>query len=209
MPKVQVKRQSVSLDMTAMCDVAFLLLTFFMLTAKFRPQEAAPVITPSSVSDTAIPTSELITISVSGDNKVFLGVDAQPVRDGMLEKMGEKNGLQFTVEERQAFRTTEDFGVPAGSLKQMLAMSPDERNKPGVQPGIPVDSAKNELSYWVLYARMYNPRQRIAIKADQNANYETVEKVIATLQAQKINQFNLVTSMENKPASMKKEKDKK
>ncbi|MEY4291989.1 MAG: hypothetical protein RIQ61_366, partial [Bacteroidota bacterium] len=31
MPKVKIPRKSTVVDMTAMCDVAFLLLTFFML----------------------------------------------------------------------------------------------------------------------------------------------------------------------------------
>ena len=39
MPKHKPKRSAPSIDMTAMCDVAFLLLTFFMLTAKAKPQE--------------------------------------------------------------------------------------------------------------------------------------------------------------------------
>jgi biopolymer transport protein ExbD len=34
MPKIKVKRKGTWIDMTAMTDVAFLLLTFFMLTAK-------------------------------------------------------------------------------------------------------------------------------------------------------------------------------
>ena len=35
MPKVKIPRKSTAVDMTAMCDVAFLLLTFFMLTSNF------------------------------------------------------------------------------------------------------------------------------------------------------------------------------
>jgi biopolymer transport protein ExbD len=203
MPKVQVKKQSVSLDMTAMCDVAFLLLTFFMLTAKFRPQEAAPVVTPSSVSDTMLPESDIITITVSKDNQVFLGTDAQPVRDAMLDNIAGKYGIQFTQDEKQAFRTTDQFGVPIANLKQLLAMPTAERNKPGLQKGIPCDTNRNELGDWVLAARMRNPKLKIAVKGDNITEYKTVEQVIAALQAQNINQFNLITSVERRPAKLR------
>lgn len=203
MPKVHVKKQSVSLDMTAMCDVAFLLLTFFMLTAKFRPQEAAPVVTPSSVSDTMLPESDIITLTVSKDNKIFLSTDAQPVRDGMLEKIGGKYGIQFTQDEKQAFRTTDQFGVPVANLKQLLAMPVADRNKPGLQTGIPCDTNRNELGDWVLFARMYNPKLKIAVKGDNITEYKTVEQIIAALQAQNINQFNLITSIERRPAKLR------
>ena len=50
MPKVKLPRKSTSIDMTAMCDVAFLLFSFFILTTKFKPSEALAVVTPKSVS---------------------------------------------------------------------------------------------------------------------------------------------------------------
>ncbi len=46
MPKVKMPRKSTLIDMTAMCDVAFLLLTFFMLATKFKPDEPVAVVTP-------------------------------------------------------------------------------------------------------------------------------------------------------------------
>ena len=55
MPKHKPKRSAPTIDMTAMCDVAFLLLTFFMLTAKAKPQELVVVDTPSSISETKLP----------------------------------------------------------------------------------------------------------------------------------------------------------
>ena len=37
MARAKIKRGSTTVDMTAMCDVAFLLLTFFILATKFKP----------------------------------------------------------------------------------------------------------------------------------------------------------------------------
>lgn len=205
MPKVKAKRQSVSLDMTAMCDVAFLLLTFFILTAKIRPEEAVTVVTPTSISDTKLPESDIMTITVSKEGRIFFGVDAHPVRLGMLDKMAEKKGISFTPAEKDQFRLMENFGVPVANLKQILNMKGAERNRPGFQPGVPCDTINNELFNWVLYARMYNPKLRIAVKGDSDSPYKVMKQIIGTLQAQNINQFNLITGLENKPSSGAKE----
>jgi biopolymer transport protein ExbD len=199
MAQVKAKRHGVSLDMTAMCDVAFLLLTFFILTAKMRPDEAVQVTPPTSIAQTPIKDSELITITVANDGRIFMGADAQPVRTGMLDKLAEKKGIAFTPAEKEQFRLMENFGVPVASLKQLLNLDPAERKREGVQPGIPCDSVRNELGDWVLYARMFNPKQRIVIKADSNAEYKVIKNIIDALQAQNINNFNLITGQETAP----------
>ena len=87
MPKVKAKRQSVSLDMTAMCDVAFLLLTFFMLTAKFKPEEAVTITPPTSISEKPLPTKDgFITISVGPDGGIFLGTDDKAAKERLLNE---------------------------------------------------------------------------------------------------------------------------
>ena len=64
MPKVKVQRKSTAIDMTAMTDVAFLLLTFFMLTSNFTVKEPAQVSPPSSISEIKIPETDIFTILV-------------------------------------------------------------------------------------------------------------------------------------------------
>lgn len=43
MAKAKSQKKAAAIDMTAMCDVAFLLLTFFILTATAKQPEPLPV----------------------------------------------------------------------------------------------------------------------------------------------------------------------
>jgi biopolymer transport protein ExbD len=198
MPKIKIPRKNISLDMTAMCDMAFLLLTFFMLATKFKPQEAVVIDIPSSVAEVKLPDVDIMTISVRTDGAVFFGMDGQYARLKLLQSMADKYKLAFTDQEKKEFSLTESFGVPLNQLKSFLNVNPAERNKVK-QTGIPSDSLDNQLRDWIYYSRFANPKVRIAIKGDRQSNYEVMEKVIATLQDQNINKFNLITSLENKP----------
>ena len=200
MPKVKVKRTKPSLDMTPMVDLFFLLVTFFMLTATARQEEAVVVDTPSSVSVIKLPDTNVITITVGNDNRVFFGVDGQHTKEALLEKMAGKYGVGFTAEEKRTFSLLNNFGVPVSQLKSFLAMPSSERDKVQ-QPGIPIDSTNNELGDWVLQTRLTNPKVVIAIKGDNDAEYNTVQRVIDILQDKKVNRFNLVTDMEAMPGS--------
>lgn len=198
MPKVQVKRKGVALDMTAMCDVAFLLLTFFILTTKFKPNEPLTVDTPTSISDIKLPESDIMIISVGNDGRVFFGIDGQYNRVAMLEKVAGERGLSFSEKQKKNFSLLDSFGVPIASLSSYLDSEGPEMQKFD-QKGIPCDSLNNELYSWVISARRANPGIRIAIKGDRGVDYKVVKNVINTLQEQNINRFNLVTGLEAKP----------
>ena len=182
--------------MTAMCDMAFLLLTFFILTAKFKPDDPVIVDTPASISDTKLPDKDIMTISIDRKSRVFFGIDGQFDREKMLEYVAGNYKLGFTAEEIKQFSLVSSFGVPVGNLRQLLAIKDKSKFE---QPGIPCDSAKNELKDWIAYARYANPKLRITIKGDENASYDVVAKVIGTLQEQNINKFNLITDLKPKP----------
>ena len=202
MPRAKVARKSTAIDMTAMCDVAFLLLTFFILTATARQPEALPVDTPASTVKFKLPDSDIATLTV-GQKKVFFGIPGQPIRIRVLELMGEKYAMQFTEEEKLRFSLIESFGVPIGNLKQIIALKGDDRNKPGLQPGIPTDSIgqnPSELHNWILSARyatkeLHNVDMRVSIKGDSREEYPEIKKVTAILQEQNINKFSLITSL--------------
>ncbi|WP_257659194.1 ExbD/TolR family protein [Parapedobacter lycopersici] len=205
MPKVKVKRASTSIDMTAMCDVSFLLLTFFILTATARAPEPLPVDTPASVTQVKVPDTDLGLITVGGDGKVFFGVKDRHVRARMLELMSEKYAMPFTEQERGRFSLMETFGVPMGNLKQLIALDATAQTQPGLQPGIPVDSTdalSNELFHWIYSARvatkeLHDVEMRVSIKGDADEKYPEIKKVMDVLQSQKVNKFSLITSLKN------------
>lgn len=202
MAKIKMSKKAASIDMTAMCDVAFLLLTFFILTATAKVPEALPVDTPASTVQTKLPESDLATITV-GKGKVFFGVTGREVRKRTLELMGKKYGVAFTPEEAEQFALIESFGVPIEGLKSVIAMKAADRNKKDLQPGIPKDSLNNQLKEWIYNARIATDEQdhkdlSIAIKGDAKEEYPAIRKVMDILQDQKINNFNLVTGLRGK-----------
>lgn len=196
MGKVKVQRSSTSIDMTPMVDLAFLLVTFFMLTTKFAPEEPLAVDMPTSVSEIKLPDTDILTISISKDGVVFFNMDGKYNREELLTKMGEKYQIQFSPQEVRSFSLLSSMGVPLGNLKQFLSMAPEER-KLVKQPGIPCDSLNNELADWVIFSRTTNPKLRIAIKGDRDAEYPVIKNVITTLIDKKVNRFNLITNMES------------
>ena len=201
MAKIKMKKKSTSTDMTAMCDVAFLLLTFFILTATAKVPEALPVDTPASTVQTKLPETDLATITI-GKGKVFFDLKGREVRKRALQLMGDKYGIIFTQDEMDKFALMEGFGVPIQSLSQIIAMKAADRTK-AEQPGVPKDSLDNQLKEWIYNSRIANIENndkelQIAIKGDAKEEYPAIRKVMDILQDQKINSFSLVTGLRGK-----------
>lgn len=202
------KKKSTSTDMTAMCDVAFLLLTFFILTATAKVPEALPVDTPASTVQSKLPDTDLAIITIGkgkdGKSKVFFDMKGRDLRKKTLEGMGAKLGVQFSEKDKDNFALMDDFGVPLASLKSIIDMKAADRSKAN-QPGIPIDSLDNQLKEWLLVARRATidlsdgkNELKIAIKGDAKEQYPAIRKIMDILQDQKINSFNLVTGMRGK-----------
>jgi biopolymer transport protein ExbD len=211
MPKHKPKRGAPSVDMTAMTDVAFLLLTFFMLTAKAKPQEAVVVDTPSSISETKLPESGTITILIGPDGKTYLDMTGQHTRKSLIADVNSRYKLGLTEEEQVKFSNAGSFGIPRAQLKKWLDLSPSERNT-FPTPGVPIDTAdvnKSELADWIHNARLAQFRMKqegvvkdeyvMVVKADKYTPYPAVQHVINTLVDINVNKFNLITSSESDP----------
>ncbi len=211
MPKHKPKRGSPLIDMTAMTDVAFLLLTFFMLTAKMKPQENVVIDTPSSISETKLPDAGTLTILVGKDGKIFLDMAGQHTRMELINNMNSTYSMGLSEQEKMLFTNVGSFGVPRSQLKKYLNTIPTERPKfPAT--GIPVDSVdvnKSELANWIHNARLAQFKMKqegkvkeeyvIVVKADKDTPYPAVQSVINTLVDINVNKFNLITGLEGDP----------
>ncbi|MDR0505798.1 MAG: biopolymer transporter ExbD [Dysgonamonadaceae bacterium] len=224
MAKVKVKKQSTFIDMTAMSDVTVLLLTFFMLTSTFISKEPIQVTTPSSVSEFKVPESNLMTILVDQNGKIFMSLDNQKTMAATLKAVGEDYGIQFTDKQLGAFQRLTSFGVPIRWMEAFLDRSTEDQDKylrdiESKRVGIPTDtievkdalglvSSDNEFKRWVTHAtRLHsemmkkdnpdaqNTDLQIAIKSDKGTAYPTVKKVMDDLRDMRKNRYLLITSL--------------
>lgn len=195
MPKVKIPRKSTSVDMTAMCDVAFLLLTFFILTTKFKPQEAVTIDIPSSTAQIPIPDKDIMMFQIAPDGRMFFGLDDQNTRLKLLERLSTTYELALTQDQKDAFRLLETWGMDIRSLPEFLDMDPTERATYN-QPGLLIDTTggQHQVEDLILFSRQENNNLRIAIKGDKTTEYRHFDKLIQALQNRKVNKFNLITS---------------
>lgn len=213
MAKVKVKKQSTWIDMTAMSDVTVLLLTFFMLTSTFIQNEPVTVTTPSSVSERKIPETNLLTILVDGNGKIFLSLDNHNDKAATLRAVGEDYGINFSPAQVAAFQRQVTFGVPILSMSYFLDLPSDKQDEylkdiASPRVGVPtsetevtdnlgVISRDNEFKRWISHAKAANPDLQIAIKADQQTNYPVVKMVMDNLRDLRENRYLLVTNLKN------------
>jgi biopolymer transport protein ExbD len=204
MPKVKVPRKSTNIDMTAMCDVAFLLLSFFILATQFKPDEALQVTTPKSVSTKALEGKDIVLITMDKEGKVYFSVDDRnrDQKQEIIDEVNTQKALNLTDAEKAAFVRGGSFvGVPFSQLKSYL-QTPAE-NIPNVkQPGIPVtDTLNNELTVWMRAAvgAFQGKKMNILVKGDNEAKYPSFKGVIDAFKKNEQFKFSMVTDPEGVP----------
>lgn len=204
MPKVKVPRKSTTIDMTAMCDVAFLLLSFFILTTKFKPSEALTVQTPKSVSTKTVESKDVVLITMDKEGKIYFSVsDENPEEKGkIINEVDQLKSLGLTDVEKAAFRRNSSFvGVPFSMLKAYLQLTPDQV-KAYKSPGIPVtDTVNNEMDVWIRAAQVAfeGSKMNLMVKGDNDAKYPSFKGVINAFKHNEIFKFQMITDPENVP----------
>lgn len=203
MPKVKLPRKSTAVDMTAMCDVAFLLLSFFILATKTKPPEAVKVMTPSSVS-TKIAKENAILVTLTKEGKVYLMLGDKAKKEAILADVNTTKGLGLSPAELAKLRKMEFIGEPFNKIKGMLQLQ--EPMDPRNMEGIPIiDSSHNELTDWIgSVVRSYSGESinnlNLLVKGDNSAKYPAFKLIKDAFKRNDIYKFKIVTNPEGIPA---------
>lgn len=219
MSKIKISKGSPSIDMTPMVDLAFLLVTFFMLAASFRPSEPVTVETPSSVSEKVIP-ENMIMVTVASDGKVFFNLSGSEARNEALKNMMGLYQVALNDEQIEKFSLMSTFGCSMKELPAYLDLSGDARKTFNTK-GVPLDSLDNQLKNWISYSNAaalnsgqtaYNEakqkglapdandfKPKFIIRADGKAVYKKAEEVIDVFRELNLNNLSFVTSSEFNP----------
>jgi biopolymer transport protein ExbD len=204
MPHIKMAKKSTDTDMTPFVDIAFLILSFFIMATKFKPPEPVPIETPGSVSSVIIKEENAMLITIDKDSKVYITVNAKKDQGKLttiIEGVNTTRSLGLTPAQIQNFKNTLIVGVPFGSLKTLLNLPAAEQAKVG-QPGIPVlDTLNNELIWWIAEAKKAFAGEKLLylIKGDNGSKYPTFEAVVNALRKNEEFKYNLVTSQEGAP----------
>jgi biopolymer transport protein ExbD len=217
MSKKPAKGGAPPLDMTPMVDLAFLLVTFFMLTASFRMAEPVTVDPPSSIGQVDLPDNHIL-VTIDKNGRAFFGISNTTAKMEALIEMSAKYKVAFTDEQKIKFTGLPSFGVDIKDLPAYIDAKEDDRKNFQPQKGVPLDTItpNNQLKDWIAIGgkkavETYNAakkaaeeknqefkaeKPRYAIKCDASTKYIYVKDVVKSFTDLKIYQFNLITSLE-------------
>lgn len=204
MPSVKIPKKSTATDMTPFVDIAFLILSFFIMATKFKPPEPVEIKTPGSVLSQKLPENNAVMITIDSANKVYFSVMSEKDKskfDAIINGINSTQNLGLTPAEIANFKQTFAVGVPFAGLKQLLGTDAKEQAKLK-QPGIPVlDTLNNQLVWWIQASKAAFAGEKLnyLIKGDGASKYPTFEAVISALKKNDEFKYNLVTSLDDIP----------
>ncbi len=183
--------------MTAMADVGFLLLVFFMVFPHFNQKDVVKVALPQAYGPGQCSLNDMpATIFIKG-NKIYIDIADPEIKKQAVKNMARIYRVSITDEEQDRFVKMGTFGASMQSLK-MYIHQPHPLLYATNNQGIPInDGRNNELFNWIketqaVYQHKYGNNMRIGIAADAAESYSIVKLLIANLQSQNINKFSLI-----------------
>jgi biopolymer transport protein ExbD len=204
MGRAKIPRKSTNIDMTAMCDVAFLLLSFFILATKQKPPEAVTVTAPTSVQSKAAPEKSIL-ITLTKEGKCFLMLGDDTKKMDVIKDINKTRQLGLSEGELAKLGKMSFIGMPLGQIKGILGLNqavPADKLE-----GIPIkDSMNNEMVDWIrsitnAYAggSQSDLENMILIKGDNLALYPAFRSIKYALKKNDIFKFRIVTNSETIP----------
>lgn len=198
MPKVKLPRKSTIVDMTAMCDVAFLLLSFFILATKQKPPEVLTITPPNSISSKVAPEDAII-ITMTKDGRTFLMLGDDTKKADILANVNLTKGLGLSPAELTRWGKQQFYGMPLNQTKGLLAMA--TLPTPDKMPGIPTDTTNNEMVDWMrsvtnTYAGgdQAKLQEMLLVKGDNDALYPSFKNIKQAFKKNEIYKFRIVTN---------------
>jgi len=205
MSRPKIARKSTTVDMTAMCDVAFLILSFFILTTKPKPSEAVPIQTPKSVAPKFVPDKGVVMISLNNENHVYLSVSDDAAdrakKKAMLDDINQRNNLGLTPDEIASLTRQPFIGTPLAQLKQQAHLTSAQITAKNL-PGIPAqDTTNNQITEWVRAAATAYAGEHmdLILKGDNVAKYPVFKNILTAFKKNEQFKFQMVTNQVNVP----------
>lgn len=171
--KPHAKKQSTRIDMTPMVDLAFLLLTFFMLTTTFNKPQRMDISMPVPPDEKNEPTKvkeNTVTILIGKDNKLFWYEGEFKNDPTQINKTNySKNGIRKTLIEKN--KTTYDLVSKfEEEYKKKIEAAKDE-DKPKIEQELKdtINSIKKDKKNDAVFC---------IIKAVEESKYENVVNIL-------------------------------